>query len=114
VKIGETLSDTHIMNIGVPQGGVLSAIFFLIYINDLHYLPTRANILGYADDTSLFYSEETPAEIEKAFTHDMEIILPWFRENLLHLDLEKYCFLVYSLKTSNGVYKTKYAEAYYP
>ena len=90
VKIGETLSDNiQITNIGVPHRGVLSAIFFLIYINNLHYLQTRAKILGYADDTSLFYSEETPAEIEEAFKRDMDIILPWFIENLLHLNLGK-------------------------
>ena len=47
VEIQGKKSSPRMLNIGVPQGGVLSAILFFIYINDLHQLPLKAKIIGY-------------------------------------------------------------------
>ena len=47
---------------GVPEGSVLWPFLFLVYINDL---PNSCNfdIMLYADDTVLLYSDKTGREL---------------------------------------------------
>lgn len=42
---------------GVPQGSILGPTPFLMYVNDLTRSKLKGNIIQYADDTILFYSE---------------------------------------------------------
>ena len=98
VEIRGVKSNRAKLPIGVPQGGVHSATLFLIYINDLHQLPLKAKIMGYADDTALLYSEKTLTDVKEAFKHNMKILIPWFRKNFLHLNLEKCNFVIFAYK----------------
>ena len=41
-------------NFGVPQGGVLSAIFYIIYVNDVVMCSDKVKYVIYADDTCVF------------------------------------------------------------
>ena len=52
VVVDGIASSSFHTNAGVPQGSVISPTFFLIYINDLLYLPSN-QVHCYADDSTL-------------------------------------------------------------
>ena len=53
VVLNEQVSAWKNINAGVPQGSILGALLFLIYINDLPEGLTT-NVKLFTDDTSLF------------------------------------------------------------
>ena len=59
VKIGNECSDLIKVTSGTPQGGILSALLFTLFINDLP-AKVNANVHLYADDSQIYYS--TPIE----------------------------------------------------
>lgn len=70
---------------GVIQGGVLAALLFIIYINDMGRLKLNGKLFSYADDTTIIYDEYDAKKIQD----DMNFICDYFRINLLLLNAEK-------------------------
>ena len=52
VKVGNCLSQQIKLTSGVPQGGILSPLLYIIYVADLHLWLKYSFIITYADDTS--------------------------------------------------------------
>ena len=50
------ISQKNYVKTGVPQGSVLGAFVFLIYINDLHKAVKDSQIVMFADDTTIVKS----------------------------------------------------------
>jgi hypothetical protein len=63
IKINDTLSETHSISCGVPQGAVLSLTLFSIYINDSPKRDSKnlEQTRLFADDTmySIMYKKQT-------------------------------------------------------
>jgi hypothetical protein len=53
VRIGKTLSDPIVTNIGAPQGCVLSPVLFTHYTNNHRGIAPHTHIIKYADDTAI-------------------------------------------------------------
>jgi hypothetical protein len=98
-KINNILSTELTSEYGIPQGSVLGPFLFIIYINDLYSLPLKAEVITFADDTSLLYNGPTVQHILDNFQYDQRILLPWFRNNLMHLNAGKCKFMVFAYKT---------------
>lgn len=98
VKIKEVVSGIGEIKSGVPQGSVLGAILFIIYVNDLCNARFRGSITSFADDTALCYSGNNWTEIQVAMNYDLELIKWWFTVNNMLLSTEKTKYVNFSLK----------------
>ena len=82
-------SDCQPVRYGVPQGSILGPLLFIIYINELHTIPTHCSVRLYADDTLLYFSSQSVFEIETSLSHDLDRIVTWLHDNYLFLNLDK-------------------------
>jgi hypothetical protein len=76
--------------LGVPQGGVLSPVFFLLYINELIVRLTAANIItyAYADDVVSYQADAS------ALDQALSIIERWSSEYNIEVNKQKSAILL--------------------
>ncbi|CAF4948028.1 unnamed protein product [Pieris macdunnoughi] len=85
---------------GVPQGSILGPTLFLVYMNDLCSLKIpNSKLVSYADDTALVFSAKSWREAFSYAQTGFDIVSCWLRQNLLTLNIEKTCYLTFSIYT---------------
>lgn len=108
VRINGCYSDMGDIKHGVPQGSVLGATLFIIYINDLCKASFKGSVTAFADDTAFCYIENTQDVIEMNIKFDLGMLKWWFTKNKLVLSPEKTNFINFSLRSNttsmNSVY----------
>ena len=77
---------------GVPQGSILSPIFFLLYINDLPECVKHLSIFLYADDAKVLESISCHLDC-LLLQQDLDAITAWCATCLLTLNIAK-CFYI--------------------
>ena len=87
-RVGECVSSTLDLNIGVPQGSVLGPLFFLIFINDLPYYSDLLACL-FADDTTVYESHEDFNCLVNNFKIKIVNLLDWIKFNQMTINWKK-------------------------
>ena len=87
---------------GVPQGSILGALLFLICINDIKKCTDLFEVIGYADDTTLYgtlrkFATATPrgGNIIKTTNEEIEKVNIWLKVNKLSLNPSKTRFMIF-------------------
>ena len=58
IKFNKTYSSVRTLDIGLPQGSIISPIYFIIYINCLPLVSNKLFSTLYADDTNFSYTDK--------------------------------------------------------
>lgn len=93
VKVDGIHSDLREVNCGIPQGSKLSSILFNLYINDL-VINTNAEVVMYADDTTLSVKAKTTYEAIHIMNNELEKINDWVKFNKILLNKNKCNYMI--------------------
>jgi hypothetical protein len=89
VSCNGKISNTATMNIGVPQGSVLGPILFLVYANDIGSYVHMGSFNCFADDTIVFVTGKTVAELKHKLQACINSIQYWYMRNRLVVNASK-------------------------
>ena len=98
VKIGRSLSSSKRLESGVPQGGILSPIIFVVYGADMEQWLNHSSALTYADDTSSTVTGMTMNEVKFKLEEDAEMVLKFMASNGLVANPSKTTLMILNSK----------------
>ena len=97
-SIGNCLSSSRPVTVGVAQGSILGPLLFIIYANDLPRCLKYCKIIIYADYTLIYYSAKSTQDVKTFLNKDLESASLWLQSNLLTLNCFKSRFLLFGSK----------------
>lgn len=86
------------LEIGCVQGGTLSPLLFIMYLNELCQHTFEGTLIAYADDICLIYVDDSWESIERKMNEDLHILKAWFYSKKLVLNVNKSNYMVYCLQ----------------
>ena len=88
VSIRNKTSKTYRNKCGVPQGGTLAPILFILFINDIVNSSSIFDFAMYADDTC-FMIGLNRSEYDETVKNELNKVMEWFRVNQLLVNVNK-------------------------
>jgi hypothetical protein len=95
VRVGGETSGEGLVSHGVPQGSVLGPLLYLLSVNDIFYKCPDAQVIGYADDTSLTVWADNAPQLQQKVEQAINALYRWFCQNSMSLNLAKTKVLKY-------------------
>lgn len=95
VNIDGNLSEIFKIFSGAPQGSVLAALLFIIYVNDIFQLKLKGKIKAFCDDLSLVNSALNRNELKLVMQHDLNLIVEWLAIHHLKANANKTNYLIF-------------------
>ena len=96
VSISNSTSEKVVSNIGIPQGGTLSPLLFLLYLNDMPNFSTNATSVLFADDTTLLLSDLSYNKLIETSKAELIRLKEWMDCNRLTINKDKTCVMLIS------------------
>ena len=90
---------------GVPQGSVLSPLFFLIYVNDMQQAVMDCGLKLYADDTVLNQSGVNKEEARKKLQTSVNRFNEWCMINALTINVSKTKVMAFATRSKVKKFK---------
>ena len=92
------MSNTKLIDKGVPQGSILGPLLFTIFINDFPSCLSNAFCNIFADDTMIGVSDKSITKIQQLLQNAVNEAIKWFGQNKLTLNINKCNVLIISNK----------------
>ena len=88
-RVNGVTSDSTAISIVVPQGSCLGPLLFLLYMNDLPFVLSRAHANIYTDDAAISFSSNNIEEINTVVNAELACLEKWLQSNQLSLNIVK-------------------------
>lgn len=98
VHIDNCYSNMASATYGVPQGSILGPYMFVIYVNDLPILNLKSQLIMYADDLVLYYSDDNWLNTKATLELDLTHVYNWSLYNRLTINFSKSKYQVFATK----------------
>ena len=100
VVIDNNRSKKILLRHGVPQGGVLSPTFFIVFMNNLvKQLPTFIKSAMYADDLVMWSTEKYAATAQIRLQTAINVLSNWANEWCVKINRNKTFTTLFTLST---------------
>lgn len=96
VKIGNTISEAKIIDIGVPQGSVLGPILFLLYVNEIPNIYPNFTSCLFADDTTFLVKGNNLTSCFNSCNEGLAKFSDWCCANRLSVNVSKTNFMIFT------------------
>ena len=104
VSLNGKLSKPGQVSIGIPQGGVLGPILFLLFINDITQSVNAGTCNIFADDVAIYTSGKTVKDAESQLQICINEIDRWYKNNRLKINTDKTNVMIVSSR-AKGINK---------
>ena len=78
----------------VPQGSIIGPLLFNIFINDIFCFLNSTKITNYADDNTIYSTENNVTHLLKILEKETAVLLEWFKFNEMKSNEDKCHLLV--------------------
>ncbi|KJZ69665.1 hypothetical protein HIM_10938 [Hirsutella minnesotensis 3608] len=89
VRYQDTVTDSSLLQCGLPQGSPVSPILFLLYTEPIYRLGNSQGRFGYADDTAILSVGDSLDDTSAETSHHVRELLSWGAANRVFFDPDK-------------------------